>query len=293
MTPGVSLVIISKNELAVDGTLQAVSAQAYALDLTTEIIVVDASAGRLDHIRQRHVHAVRWIDFVVPVGVRVSIPHQRNIGVRTAEGDVIVFIDAGCLPEPGWLDALVNTVQTGSADVVAGAVRASTGGQGLYDTSVDNDTRYLSECPTINLAFRRSAFDTVGGFDERFEYGSDIDFSWRLVDAGYRICYEPTAIIRHDWGTWTRQLRRSRQYGSARLRLYRKHQHRMRHVLRDEPVLVLYSIFLTLLPLSLVFPLYPLLLLIPLWRNRRLNSGWVIVNHLSYAIGALRELVGL
>ena len=47
--------------------------------------------------------------------------------------------------------------------------------------------RYLNECPTINLAFRREAFDAVGGFDEAFAYGSDVDFSWRLIDAGYRI----------------------------------------------------------------------------------------------------------
>ena len=32
--------------------------------------------------------------------------------------------------------------------------------------------RYLTECPTINLAFKRKAFNVVGGFDEAFAYGS-------------------------------------------------------------------------------------------------------------------------
>lgn len=293
MPVDVSIVIISKDEPEVDGTLEAVVAQARAIDLAAEVIVVDASAGRLDRVRQWHGDAIRWIDFVAPADVQVSIPHQRNVGVRASHGSIIIFTDAGCLPEPCWLVNLLDPIRTETEDLIAGAVRASTGSKALYDTPVDRDVVYLRECPTINLAFRRDVFDVVGGFDERFEYGSDVDFSWRLVDAGHRVRFQPTAVIRHDWGSWRRQLRRSRQYGGARLRLYRKHHHRVRHILRDEPVLVLYSIFLVLLPFSLVFPMYPLLLIIPLWRNRRSTPCWAVLNHLHYAVGALRELVGL
>ena len=83
--------------------------------------------------------------------------------------------------------------------------------------------RYLKEAAsTINLAFRREVFDTVGGFDEGFAYGSDTDFSWRVTDAGYRIRSVPDAIALHDTGTLRRQLRRSYLYGKARVRLYRK-----------------------------------------------------------------------
>ena len=67
----------------------------------------------------------------------------------------------------------------------------------------------------------------------------------------------PDAVIRHDWGGWRRQLRRSYAYGQARARLYRKHPARLRRVLRDEPMVVVYPAFLLGLPLTLVFPLYP------------------------------------
>ena len=59
---------------------------------------------------------------------------------------------------------------------------------------------YLTECSTINLAFTREAFNAIGGFDETFAYGSDVDYSWRLTDASYRIRSVPDAIVRHDWG---------------------------------------------------------------------------------------------
>ena len=50
----ISIVIISKDEASLDGTLTAVAAQAQALEETAEIVVVDASDGRLDYIRLRH-----------------------------------------------------------------------------------------------------------------------------------------------------------------------------------------------------------------------------------------------
>ena len=88
---------------------------------SSEIVVIDASSGRLDHIRRAHEPAVRWLDFERPAGVRVSIPHQRNAGVRAAEGDIIVFTDAGCRPFPGWLDRLVTPLRAGET-VTAGVL---------------------------------------------------------------------------------------------------------------------------------------------------------------------------
>jgi glycosyltransferase involved in cell wall biosynthesis len=288
----ISIVIISKDEGALDETITEVSVQAQALEEASEIIVVDASEGRLDHIRQHHEPVVRWIQFRQPKGIRISIPHQRNLGVRTAKGEIIVFTDAGCRPEPEWLRRLISPL-FGQEDVTAGLTLGVPGSAGLYDHGQERAlaSEYLKESPTINLAFRRAAFDTVGGFDEGFTYGSDIDFTWRLIDAGYRIRSVPDAVVRHDWGGWRRQLRRSYAYGKARMRLYLKHRARRKHVLRDDPVVIVYPAFLLGLPLTLVFPLYPALLLIPAWRNRAAGSVRVLTDHLSYGAGALVALL--
>lgn len=177
--------------------------------------------------------------------------------------------------------------------MTCGLTLALPGSDSLYDRGARRalQARYLAECPTINLAFRRGAFDAVDGFDEEFSYGSDVDFSWRLVDRGYRIRNVPEAVIRHDWGGWRRQLRRSYVYGQARARLYRKHPSRLRRVLRTEPMVVAYPAFLLGLPLTLVFPLYPALLLIPAWRNRSNGAVRVLADHLTYGAGILSELL--
>jgi GT2 family glycosyltransferase len=154
------------------------------------------------------------------------------------------------------------------------------------------ETTYLRESPTLNFAFRRAAFDVVGGFDESFQYGSDVDFSWRLNDTGHRIRCVPDALIQHDYGTPRRQRRRSYMYGKARVRLYRKHRSRRGQMFRNDPIMIVYPLFLLGLPLTLIFPFYPLLLLIPAWRNRSLGAVRVLVDHLWFGAGVLAELAG-
>jgi glycosyltransferase involved in cell wall biosynthesis len=289
----ISVVIISKDERGIDTTLTDVAEQSSGLAEDCEIVVVDASAGRLDDIWDRHKDKVRWIDYTQPGGVTVTIPHQRNIGVRAALGDIIVFTDAGCRADPGWLAAIVAPIRSGQERVTAGLTLALKGGSTLYDEGARDALRaqYLSECGAGNLAFRRDIFDAVGGFDESFAYGSDIDFTWRVNANGYKISTVPGAVNRHDWGPRRRRLRRSYVYGKARTRLYRKHHLGLREIARRDPMAIAYPVFLVGLPLTLVFPLYPALLLIPAWRNRSNGIIRVLIDHLAYGAGILVELV--
>ena len=289
----ISVVIISKDEAALDQTLKEVADQVNTLAEPGEILVVDASSGRLDDIRDRHAATVRWLEFQPLPGIRVTIPHQRNAGVRAADGDIIVFVDAGCQPATDWLRKLVAPLRKDD-DAVSGAAEAWDGSTPYENAPMieDGGVTYLRECATMNFAFRRAVFDAVGGFDENFAYGSDVDFTWRLNDSGYRIRSVPDAVVRHDYGSPRRQRRRSYVYGKSRAVLYRKHRNRIRHILANDPIALVYPVFLVCLPITLVFPVYPLLLLIPMYRNRAQNGASVVVGHLFYGAGVLAGLAG-
>lgn len=58
-------------------------------------------------------------------------------------------------------------------------------------------TRYLPHVVTNNCAVPRKAFLSIGGFDESLpRYGfEDVDLSWRMQEAGYRLVYSPDAIV--------------------------------------------------------------------------------------------------
>jgi len=156
-----SLVIVNKNERLLNDTLQAI--EPFVGQILQEVLVVDASNGKLDDIRLSNKWA-RWIDYTQPPGVHITIAHQRNVGVRNAEGDVIVFTDSGCLPVDGWLERLLAPILEEGEFVTCGPAKSI--GKSVYSGvhwSEDTETDYVSMAATINMAFRREAFDVVGG----------------------------------------------------------------------------------------------------------------------------------
>ena len=286
-----SIVIISKDEMQLDATLTAIGG--LKPGVVDQVIVVDASQRRLDSIRIAHPW-VEWIDYQQPAGTRVTIPHQRNVGVMHSDGDVVVFIDCGCVPQAGWLDRLVAPLLDATEMVTCGPATArntNVYGGSRWAEPTDN---YVSKAPTINMAFLRSVFDAVGGFDESFEYGSDIDFTWRIIERGYRLRWVADAVVEHEWGTVKRQMKRAYTYGAASARLYRKHPKRIPEALRSNPVPLLYPLYLLGLPIALKYRAYLALLLVPLWRNRDAdNPVLVLGDHIVHGAGVLAELSGV
>lgn len=293
-----SVVVVSKDEPALAGTLDSLAVQARravaSLLEDVEVVVVDASSGRLDEVRSAR-DWVRWIDYHPPPGARVTIAQQRNVGVRASHGDIVVFTDCGCEPADDWLVRLLAPLLAGGERMACGRTGAAGPVDPYYAPArTARGSDYLSECPTVNLALRREVFDEVGLFDESFEYGSDTDFSWRAVAHGVQIRYVPDAVVLHDWGTRRRQVRRSYLYGKARARLLAKHvlgrggRTAPRRQLGEQDLVALaYPLFLLGLPLAARRRSYLLLLAVPLWRNRRHAPVAAVVDHLALGAGVL------
>ncbi|HEV7454635.1 MAG TPA: glycosyltransferase [Candidatus Saccharimonadales bacterium] len=284
----ISVIIINKGERGVDETLAGLQQQ--TITLPYEVIIVDASNGALDDIYSKY-PSVHTTPFTSKTGKKITIPEQRNVGIRQAKGDIIVFVDANCDPQPNWLERLVAPIITSGELITAGATR-STGSKTFHDVELsDGKTKtYLPSAPTINLAIARSVFKKVGYFDENLNYGSDMDFTRRAVIAGYKILFVPSAIISHDWGTLKQEFKRAYRYGEAKTRLLRKHLEPTASFMKREAVLVVYAGFIVLLPLTFWLPAYPLLVILPMAKNIRGNGPKLVLVNLVTAFGALKEL---
>lgn len=272
-TPSVSVVVLSKDEPQIERTLLELRPQCE--DVGAECVVVDASRGRLDHVRTSNPWVV-WIDFVGPLGVNVTIPHQRNAGVRRSRGAIVAFCDAGGSPEPGWLAALIAPIVEGCTEATCGPILPVA--RGIMDPANDlPDGAPVLIAITANMAFLRSAFDDAGGFDERYRYGSDTDFGFRLLDRGFHITCAAQSRMLMDWGDQERSVKRARYYGKGNVLLFLSHPRRAWIVVRLWPDTLAYPVWIMGMVVSLGLAVvawwipvaWALLLAVPIARNRR------------------------
>ena len=161
----------------------------------------------------------------------------RNTGAALVDTEFILFVDA----DTHWKDdAVVMFGHFADSRVAAVAPRVcSVDGPSLlerYETAespldlgteparVRPNTR-VSYVPAAALAVRRSTFEQLGGFDESFRYGEDVDFVWRAVEAGHVVRYEPLAEVTHrPRGSFEAWVRQRVGYGSAAASLAARHR---------------------------------------------------------------------
>jgi cellulose synthase/poly-beta-1,6-N-acetylglucosamine synthase-like glycosyltransferase len=128
----------------------------------------------------------------------------RNRGIQAAQGQVLAFLDADCIAEPGWLSALVPALSDPEVGAVGGHTEA-------YDPATPVERFFAARNPllmnfretyvalvTCNLACKRALVESLGGFDESLLVLEDLDLGWRMqAEAGKRIVYAPEARVFH------------------------------------------------------------------------------------------------
>jgi glycosyltransferase involved in cell wall biosynthesis len=209
-----------------------------------EVIVVDdatseATRRQVEGWAGRCAPAVRYL----PVTATRGPSGARNVGWRSAAGEIIAFTDDDCMPVPGWLRA--------GAAAVAGRVAAATGRVIVplpaHPTDYQRNEAGLegAQFVTANCFVRRAALEDLGGFDERFTtaWREDSDLHFRLLERCCRIVPAPEAVVVHPvrpapWGVSLGQQRKS-LFDAL---LYKKHPRLYRDRIRRGPPWDYYAI---------------------------------------------------
>ena len=225
--PKVSVVVCAYDAAdTIEECLTSLAALTYP---NVEIIVVnDGSCDATTAIARAQV-GVRVID--VPKG---GLSAARNVGLAAASGEIVAYTDADVRVDPDWLNYLVHTLLT--ADVVgvggpnvvpeddawmAQCIARAPGGP----THVLLDDTIAEHVPGCNMAFRRDALLSIGGFNPVFvRAGDDVDVCWRLQARGLRLGFAPAALVWHRHrttmeGFWRQQV----GYGEAEAWLHVHH----------------------------------------------------------------------
>jgi glycosyltransferase involved in cell wall biosynthesis len=125
----------------------------------------------------------------------------RNAGVATTDAEIVVFTDDDCLPTPHWLERLLTAFDKPGVVVMQGRVDpdpATRDAMGPFDhtISVHGATPFFE---TANVAYRRDAFDAVGGFRERTgrAFGEDALLGAAVLAKGGERAYVDVAVVVH------------------------------------------------------------------------------------------------
>jgi GT2 family glycosyltransferase len=225
--PRVSVVIVNWNTREL--TAQCISTLKATLDgLTAEIILVDndSSDGSADYIAEHHPD-VRLIRSKENLG----FARGNNLGFKYTSGEYLVLLNSDTIVLEGAVQRLVEYLDT-HADVSAvGGQHLNGEGEfvptGLFFPTLWSDLSiaaglnkfgpwllkknqrlasvwYAVETQDVDwlsnsfVAVRREVLDQVGPLpDEFFLYGEDIEWYWRMREAGLRVCYVHGAPIVH------------------------------------------------------------------------------------------------
>ncbi|KXX63332.1 glycosyltransferase [Marichromatium gracile] len=199
-------------------TLDALAALRTPPGCDWEVVVVDNNSS--DHtaalLRER---AAGWSRLRAVSEPRQGLSHARNQGIASARGEVLLFTDDDVLPEPDWLEQVLDGLERERADACGGYIAPiwerppppwlSARFHGFLAVRMDERGPFVftpGDSPPYgaNMAFRRTVFERVGGFDVNrgrkgavLASGEDGELFERVLAAGMRVVWLPRARVHH------------------------------------------------------------------------------------------------
>ncbi|MBZ4651615.1 MAG: Succinoglycan ExoA [Proteiniphilum sp.] len=250
------------------------------------IVVEDGSTQKGDHIVERYRDRLA-ITYLEKDNSGPGL--SRNAGAAKASGDYLIFFDSDCIiprhyvaevsafleKEPvdayGGPDAALPTFSTVQKAInYAMTSFLTTGG-------IRGGKRSMEKFHprSFNLGVSREAFNRLGGYGT-MRFGEDIDFSLRLMKAGFRTALIPGAYVYHKRRSTFRQFfKQVYNSGIARINLHLLHPGSLRvvHLLP-----ALFVVVMVLILPAAIF-IHPALLLLPLLYSLALFLDSLRINH--------------
>jgi glycosyltransferase involved in cell wall biosynthesis len=178
----VSVIVTVKDEgEAIRALLESLLDQTRRPD---EIVICDG--GSSDNTLEIIEDYRRWLPLHLVEAPGSNISQGRNRAIDAATGPLIAVTDAGVILSPVWLEELIRPLEENSAPVVSGWFEADpyTDFEVIMGATVLPERQEIDPAACLpssrSVAFRKEAWEVVGGYPEWLDYGEDLVFDLAL-----------------------------------------------------------------------------------------------------------------
>jgi cellulose synthase/poly-beta-1,6-N-acetylglucosamine synthase-like glycosyltransferase len=175
----VSIIVAMKNEMhCARRCLDALIRQNYPADLLEIIIVDDGSTDGTPGILAEYERKYPFVHVVRSAQDHAGKKTALNLGIQNSQGEILIFTDADCVPQPGWASAIIQNFQpeTGivvgfspvldpSNSLLGRALRLDSLASGIVAAGAIGNNSAIT-CTGRNLAYRRAVYEQVNGFQK-------------------------------------------------------------------------------------------------------------------------------
>lgn len=190
----------------------------HTADIPYEVIIADDASSEDMELWDKYVKNIKLLRNKKNLGFL----RNCNRAVKKVRGKYLVLLNNDTSVQAGWLAALVSLAEqdekvglVGSKLIYPDGRLQEAGGiiwrdgsgwnYGRGDDAAKPEYNYVKEtdyCSAACVLIRKTAWQKAGGFDEQFApaYYEDTDLAFRLRKLGYKVLYQPQAVVVHEEG---------------------------------------------------------------------------------------------
>ena len=214
--------------------LDALSRQRYPADRFEVVVVVDGSTDGTVEMLNRYTGLVN-LSAIRQGNQGPAV--ARNVGIKRAVGEYILFLDDDIILEPSCISEHVNAQREREGIVGVGRITIklakhadgftrwfASWWNGHYQRLERDENPKWIDCYSGNLSVPASAVEQIGGFVEDLSRGEDVELGYRLLGLGLPVVYLPHAMGHQTYVKRARDiLFDAKKQGASSIQLYQRH----------------------------------------------------------------------
>jgi GT2 family glycosyltransferase len=168
-----------------------------------EVVVVNGGDERTDQVVAEF-QGQSSVEVRLVKTVNRNLATSRNVGLRHCRGEIVAMTDDDAEVFPDWVSRMkeVHREQPGAGAVGGLVIGSNT--ESLVGKVADAITfpawetaRAVRTLPGVNISYKRAVLERIGFQDEALFRGEDVDFNWRVLQAGYTVYFDPSIRVHH------------------------------------------------------------------------------------------------